>query len=179
MYTINLFALTANIFKMFCTNVVKKITFICGIEILSFYCAPQWSILFFAPLLDVSKPWMPTFRGLGWDGAYQDYMSCLVIWCGATMLRRRTQVWRALIKRWICLTDTCNYSKNLVMQCYKKVLIYDSTKPLKFGSNGEFLWLLLTVIPTGNYKSMMTSQFLEFVNNKIQFYTLAFCTGVL
>ena len=143
MYTINLFALTANIFKMFCTNVVKKITFICGIEIMSFYCAPQWSILFFAPLLDVSKPWMPTFRGLGWDGAYQDYMSCLVIWCGATMLRRRTQVWRALIKRWICLTKTCNWSKNLVMQCYKKILIYDSTKPLKFESNSEFLWLLL------------------------------------
>ena len=35
------------------------------------------------------------------------------------------------------------------------------------------------LIPTGNYESMMTSQFLEFVNNKIQFYTLAFCTGVL
>ena len=177
MYTINLFALTANIFKMFCTNVVKKIIFICGIEIMSFYCAPQWSILFFAPLLDVSKPWMPTFRGLGWDGAYQDYMSCLVIWCGATMLRRRTQVWRALIKRWVCLTKTYNCSKNLVMQRYKKILIDDQQSLWNSGPMVYFFGYYL--LPTGNYESMMTSQFLEFVNNKIQFYTLAFCTWVL
>ena len=109
-----------------------------------FNCAPQKSILFFAPLLDVSKPWMPTFRGLGWDGAYQDYMSCLVIWCGATMLRRRTQVWRALIKRWICLTKTCNWSKNLVMQHYRKISINNLAKPLKFGSKW---WISLAITP--------------------------------
>ena len=63
------------------------------------------------------------------------------------------------------------------MQRYKKILIDDQQSLWNSGPMVNFFGYYL--LPTGNYESMMTSQFLEFVNNKIQFYTLAFCTWAL